>query len=69
MLFNCKEMITTPNDDFTDKIEFIGCKFMNNGIEIEGNITFPRVAKRTKDSFECYPIEGNSEIFTVYIPE
>ena len=69
MLFNCKEVITTPNNDFTDKIEFIGCKFMCNGKEIEGNMVFHRVSKLTKDSFEYYPIEGNSEIFTVYIPE
>lgn len=47
---NCKEAIVTPNDDGTYKIEFIGCKFMNNGEELEGNVVFPKVSKTEADT-------------------
>ena len=69
MQINCKEVIETPNDDFTKRVEFIGCKFMCNGKEIEGTIVLHRVVGHDLDSLEYYPIEDNSEIFTVCIPE
>lgn len=69
MLINCKEMISSPNEDLTRKIELIGCQFSNNGKIIEGTITFPRVFKRNEDSFEFLPAKEDSEIFTLYIPE
>lgn len=42
---DCKEVIVTPNDDSTYKLEFIGVKFIHNGEELEGNFVFPKVSK------------------------
>lgn len=69
MLINCKEMISSPNEDLTRKVELIGCQISNNGEIIEGNIVFHRVFKKQEDSFVFLPKEENSEIFTLYIPE
>lgn len=69
MKINCKEMIVTPNDDFTYKVELIGCNFISNGKEIEGMITFHRVSKSGVDSFQNENVIPGSEIFTVIVPE
>lgn len=69
MLIKCKEVISSPNEDLTRRIELIGCQFSNNGEIIEGTITFPRVYKRQEDSFEFLPTKEDSEIFTLCIPE
>ena len=69
MLINCKEVVSSPNEDLTRRVECIGCQFSNNGELIEGTIVFPRVYKRQEDSFEFLPAKEDSEIFTLYIPE
>lgn len=69
MLINCKEVIFSPNEDLTRKVECIGCQFSNNGEVIEGTIVFPRVYKRQENSFEFLPAKEDSEIFTLYIPD
>lgn len=69
MFIKCKEMISSPNEDFTHKVELIGCQFSNNGEMIGGTITFPRVYRRQEGSFEFLPTKEDSEIFTLYIPE
>lgn len=69
MLIKCKEMVSSPNEDCTRKVELIGCQFSNNGEMIEGTIVFPRVYKRQENSFEFLPAKEDSEIFTLYIPE
>ena len=69
MFIKCNEMIFSPNEDFTYKVELTRCQFSNNGEIIEGTITFPRVYRRQKRSFEFLPVKENSEIFTLYIPE
>ena len=69
MFINCKEIISSPNEDLTRKVELIGCQFSNNGEIIEGNIVFPRVFKRQENSFVFFPEKEDSEIFTLYIPE
>ena len=69
MLINCKEMISSPNGDGTYNIQLLGCQFSNHEKIIEGNLTFQRVSKRGEDLFDIMKIEGNSEIFTLYIPE
>ena len=69
MLINCKEVISSVNEDLTRKIECIGCQFSNNGEIIEGTIVFPRVRKKQEDSFEFLSAKEDTEIFTLYIPE
>ena len=69
MFIKCNEMISSPNEDFTHKVELIGCQFLNDGRVIEGTIIFPRVYKMQENSFEFLPAKENSEIFTLYIPE
>ena len=81
MMF-CKEVIVTPNDDNTYKLEFVSCKLMDNGKEVEANIVFPRASKDQADSvsnsgtnlydfakFNSLPSNEESEIFTICIPE
>lgn len=70
MNWNCQDMIITPNDDSTYKIELIGVKFNdNNGEEIEGVVTFPRVSKDGVNSFKNENVLPMSEMFAVCIPE
>lgn len=69
MFIKCKEMISSPNEDLTHKIELLGCQFKSNGEIIEGTITFPRVYKRQENSFEFLPAAEDSEIFTLCIHE
>lgn len=70
MFINCKEMIITPNDDGTYKLELLNCPFRdNNGEEISGVVTFPRVSKDGVDSFKNENVLPKSEIFNVIIPE
>ena len=80
MMF-CKEAIVTPNGDDTYKLKFVGCKFMDGGKEVEGDIVFSRVSKEQADSvnnnknfydfakFNSLPTDEESEIFTICIPE
>lgn len=80
-MINYKEIIITPNDDSTYKLEFIGCSFTNNGEKIEGNIVFPRVSKEEADAhmraeskrrvydFSTAVDDDEQEIFTIYIPD
>lgn len=80
-MINSKEVIITPNDDNTYKLEFIGCKFVNNGEEVEAKIIFPKITKtgvdaalKSKDSANVYDFalattDEEPEIFTIYIPE
>ena len=80
-MMNCKEVIMTPNDDDTYKLEFIGCKFMNNGEEVEGNIVFSKVTKteadvavNAKDNVNIYDFasittDEEPKIFEICIPE
>ena len=69
MFIKCKEIISSPNEDCTRKVELIGCQFSNNGEVIEGTIVFHRVRKKQEDSIEFLPAKEDSEIFTLYIPE
>ena len=80
MMF-CKEAVVTPNDDDTYKLEFVGCKLMDDGKEIECNIVFPRASKDQVDSvnndtnfydfskFNLLPTDEEPVIFTMHIPE
>ena len=70
MQINCENMIVTPNEDGTYKLELLNCPFKdNNGEEIIGMITFPRVSKDGVDSFKNENVLPKSEIFSVIIPE
>ena len=70
MQISCENMIATPNEDGTYKLELVNCPFKdNNGEEIIGTITFPRVSKDGVDSFKNENYIPNSEIFTVVVPE
>lgn len=70
MQINCENMIVTPNEDGTYKLELLNCPFKdNNGEEISGIITFPRVSKDGVDSFKNENVIPKSEIFSVIIPE
>ena len=70
MQINCENMIVTPNEDGTYKLELLNCQFKdNNGEEISGMITFPRVSKDGVDSFKNENAIPKSEIFSVIIPE
>ena len=70
MNINCEEMVVSPNKDSTYKIELVGCKFKdNNGEEIEGIITFPKVSKVGLKTFKNANILPTSEVLAVYIPE
>lgn len=69
MLISCKEMIFSPNEDLTCKVECIGCQFLNNGEVIEGTIVFPRVYQRQGNLLEPLTEKENSVIFTLYISE
>lgn len=70
MQINCENMIVTPNEDGTYKLELLNCQFKdNNGEEISGMITFPRVSKDGIDSFKNENYLPKSEIFTVIVPE
>ena len=63
-------MIISPNDDGTFKLELLDCLFKNNnGEEISGIITFPRVSRDGVDSFKNENVLPKSEIFTMIIPE
>ena len=53
MTINCENMIVTPNEDGTYKLELLNCPFKDsNGEEINGMITFPRVSKDGVNSFK-----------------
>lgn len=67
MLISCKEMISSPNEDLTCKVECIECRFLNNGEIIKGTIVLPRVYQRQENLLELLPVKENSEIFTLYI--
>ena len=70
MQINCENMIVTLNDDGTYKLELLDCSFRdNNGEEISGIITFPRVSKDGIDSFKNENVLPKSEIFNVIVPE
>lgn len=70
MQINCENMIVTPNEDGTYKLELLNCPFKdNNGEEISGMITFPRVSKDGVNSFKNENVIPKSEIFSVIIPE
>ena len=70
MQINCENMIVTPNEDGTYKLELLNCPFKdNNGEEISGMVTFPRVSKDGVDSFKNENEIPKSEIFSVIIPE
>ena len=82
-MINCKEVNIIPNEDSTYKLEFVGCKFTDNGKEIEGNITFPRVLeedvksvdKDAKNFYDFKPryiplvTDEQTELFSICIPE
>lgn len=70
MTINCENMIVTSNEDGTYKLELLNCPFKdNNGEEISGMITFPKVSKDGVDSFKNENVIPKSEIFSVIIPE
>ena len=70
MQINCENMIVTPNENGTYKLELLNCLFTDsNGGEISGIITFPRVSKDGIGSFKNENVLPKSEIFTVIIPE
>lgn len=70
MKINCENMIVTPNKDGTYKLELLNCPFKdNNGGEISGVVTFPRVSKDGVNSFKNENVLPKSEIFTVIIPD
>ena len=73
MKINCENMIVTPNEDGTYKLELLNCPFKdNNGEEINGVVIFPRVSKADIDSINSFKNENilsKSEIFEVIIPE
>jgi hypothetical protein len=70
MQINFENMIVTPNEDGTYKLELLNCPFKdNNGEEISGMITFPRVSKDGVDSFKNENVIPKSEIFSVIVPE
>lgn len=70
MQINCENMIVTSNKDGTYKLKLLNCPFKdNNGEEINGMITFPRVSKDGVDSFKNENVLPKSEIWSVYIPE
>lgn len=70
MQINCENMIVTPNEDGTYKLELLNCPFKdNNGEEIIGMITFSRVSKDGVDSFKNENVIPKSEIFSVIVPE
>ena len=65
-----ENMIVTPNEDGTYKLELLNCPFKdNNGEEISGIITFPRVSKDGVDSFKNENVIPKSEIFSVIVSE
>ena len=78
-MIGCEEVIITQNDDSTYRLEFVGCRLMNNGEELEGKIVFPKVTKDVVDFVDTEHVydfaKFNSiatyeeEIFTIYIPE
>lgn len=78
-MINCKEVIITPNDDSTYKVECVGCKFVNNGEEVEGKIVFPKLTKTEVDAindtknkiyeFTTAATDEEPEIFTICIPD
>lgn len=68
MYVNCKEMISYSNEDYSKRIELLGCKFQINGRAVEGMIVFPKVRQTDIDTFEYIHFsEGDS--FKIYIPE
>ena len=70
MKINCENMIITPNEDGTYKLELLNCPFKdNNGEEINGIVTFHRVSKNGVDSFKNENVLPKSEIFCVTIPD
>ena len=70
MQINCENMIVIPNEDGTYKLELLNCPFKdNNGEEISGMVTFPRVSKDGVDSFKNENEIPKSEIFSVIVPE
>lgn len=70
MQINYENMIITPNEDGTYKLELINCPFTdNNGEEISGVVTFHRVSKLGIDTYNNENVLPKSEIFTVIIPE
>ena len=62
---NYQELIRTPNDDGTERIEIIGCKMIGGDGEIEANIVFPRVMEVE----QAVLADENREIFTIHIPD
>lgn len=64
---NYKEKIETSNGDGTKKIEFVGCRIINNGEEFEANVIFPRVSEIEPIAFPDYSTD--KKLFTLYIPE
>ena len=70
MRFNCEKINITQNEDGTYKLELLNCPFKNNnGEEISGMITFPRVSKDGVDSFKNENVIPKLEIFSVIVPE
>lgn len=70
MQFNCEKINITQNEDGTYKLELLNCPFKNNnGEEISGMITFPRVSKDGVDSFKNENVIPKLEIFSVIVPE
>lgn len=80
-MMHCGEVIVTPNDDSTYKLEFVGVKFMDNGKELEGNIVFPKVSKGEADAvvnmknnvniceFSSLATDDEPEIYKIIIPD
>lgn len=62
---NYQELIRTPNDDGTERIEIIGCKMIRGDGEIEANIVFPRAMEVE----QAVLADENREIFTIHIPD
>lgn len=70
MTINCENMLITPNEDGTYKLNLLNVPFKDaNGEEIIGMVEFPRVSKDGVDSFKNENILPDSEIYTVVVPE
>ena len=68
MLINCKNIISSPNEDCTVKIVLSGVQFKIKEAPIEGTIIFPRVYPSQTGLFEVLSEKEDSEMLTVIIP-
>ena len=68
---NYKEVIRTPNDDGTERVEIVGCKVTSNGEKFEANLILPRVLEIEEDVVAYCSMDSLEEglIFTIHIPD